>query len=397
MFGSQLSRTGLLVALSGLAVLGASYYAWSKTRPSHGLSGTQDDYKWVRADSSSDPAVETDEVWQTSATCQLPYFIAATMRAKAELKGFYDAAPEEIRDWHDRPARPLVPRAPANEADFQNLLRHEQADLERSIAEADYDLRLHAKYMEWYVTASKLEERAKRWQWRLSNVADRRMTLSEARRRSRGVRSSNGIQQVAVTNNHLEQDVLPLLGLDGFSKDQSQALKTRCVEIIPVKKIFTPTKLWHWPVDHLASFSLGLELLFVGLLFGPISRWISAGDMRTEWRHLRQTMQRLVTTAGIVLKSEFALIAHAFREHVGKAAKRLVIMVRGLGRSRSAYIAQTMMWPQLREAARRLLMTVRGPFHEGANNQAVHRSRAPSYRQGSYGYQRRRPLRSLQR
>ena len=295
MFGSQLSRTGLLVALSGLAVLGASYYAWSKTGPFYGFHGTRDAYRWVRADSSSNTGIETDEVWQASATCQLPYFIAATLRAKAELNAFYDAAPEEVRDWRARPA-PVIARAPTDEAAFQNPLRREQAELERSIAEADYELRLHAKYMEWYVTASKLEEQAKQWEWRLSSVSDQRMTLGEARRKNFGLRSGYGIEQAAASAN-LQQYALSLLGLGGFPKDQRQALKTKCVEIIPVKKIFMPASLWRWPVDRLASFTLGLELVLVGLLFGPISRWIGAGNAVTEWRHLRQTAQRLVRTA----------------------------------------------------------------------------------------------------
>ena len=390
MFGSQLSRTGLLVALSGLAVLGASYYAWSKTGPFYGFHGTRDAYRWVRADSSSNTGIETDEVWQASATCQLPYFIAATLRAKAELNAFYDAAPEEVRDWRARPA-PVIARAPTDEAAFQNPLRREQAELERSIAEADYESRLHAKYMEWYVTASKLEEQAKQWEWRLSSVSDQRMTLGEARRKNFGLRSGNGIEQAAASAN-LQQYALSLLGLGGFPKDQLQALKTKCVEIIPVKKIFMPASLWRWPVDRLASFTLGLELVLVGLLFGPISRWIGAGNAVTEWRHLRQTAQRLVTTAGIRLQNKLAFIAHALRRHAAQGAKRFVMTAQGLRRSE----------------AMKLLMIVRNPFrskfvmtvlrpYEGANHQALHRSRASSYRRVSYGYERRRPSRSLQR
>jgi len=405
MFGSQLSRTGLLVAFSGLAVLGASYYAWSNTRPFHGFYGTRDSYQWVPADSSSDSAIETDEVWQASATCQLPYFIAATLRAKAKLNAFYDAAPEEIRDWRARPAR-LIARAPTDEAAFQNPLRREQAELERSIAEADYESRLHAKYMEWYVTASKLEQQAKEWEWRLSSVSDQRMTLGEARRNNLGLRSGNGIGQVAATANS-EQHTLSLLGLGGFPKDQLQALKTKCVEIIPVKKIFTPARLWHWPVDRLGSFTFGLELVFVGLLFGPISKWVGAGGAVTDWRHVRQTVQRLVMTAGILLRSRLAFIAHASRRRLGKAAKRFVMRAYGLRRSETALAARKM-WPHVREATKRVLLTVRNPFgdksdaivlkpYEGAGHQVLHRSRAASYRRASHGYERRRPSRLLQR
>ncbi|HML07025.1 MAG TPA: hypothetical protein VK430_02710 [Xanthobacteraceae bacterium] len=305
MFASRVSRTGLLITVLGLVVLYASYYVWRKSHPLHALYETQDDYRWVRADSSSDPAIESGEVWQASATCQLPYFIGATLRAKAELKAFYDAAPEEISEWRDRPARPRIPRAPSSEVDFQNLLKREQAELDRSIAEAEYDSQLHAKYMEWYAIVSKLEDQAKQWQQRLIKVADQRLTLGEADNQNFIMLSANGIKQVGASEN-LEQHMLSLLGLGGFSKDELQALKTRCVEVIPVKRILTQAKLWHWPISYPASFWLGLELVLIGLFFRPISRWISAGDPRAAWRHVRHTAQRLIATTRMVLKDKFA-------------------------------------------------------------------------------------------
>ena len=174
MFRFQLPRTGPLIALSGFAVLGASYFVWAQTNAFHGSSAARDGYLWVRADSSSKPPLEVDELWQASAACQRPHFIAAALRAKAKLRAFYDAAPEEIREWRNRPSRAPTPRVPADEADFQSFSKREQAELERKLAETDYESHLHAKYMEWYVTASKLEEQAKQWEWRLNNLADRR-------------------------------------------------------------------------------------------------------------------------------------------------------------------------------------------------------------------------------
>ena len=327
MFGSQVSRTGLLITLLGLVGLSASYYAWSKAHPFHALHDTQDDYRWVRADSSGDPAIESDEVWQASATCELPYFIRATLRAKAELKAFYDATPEEISEWRNRPARPRIVRASSNAADFHNLLKREQAELERSIAEAEYDSLLHVKYTEWYAIASKLEEQAKQWQQRLINVADQRVALSEAHNQNSRMLSANGIKQIGASEN-LEQHMLLLLGLSGFSKDLLQALKARCVEVIPVKKILTQAKLWHWPIEYPASFWLGLELVFIGLFFQPISRWISAGDPRTKWRHVRHMAQRLVTTTRMVLKNKLTsgglvlTLTHFHPEHGFGASKK---------------------------------------------------------------------------
>jgi hypothetical protein len=292
-------RKPLLITLFGLVVLSASHYAWSK---SHSLYDTQDGYQWVRADSSSDPAIASDEIWQAAATCQRPYFIRATLRAKAELKAFYDAAPEEISAWRDRPARLQIPRVPS---DFQNLAKRQQAELERTIAEAEYDSRLHAKYMEWYAIASQLEEQAKQWQQRLINVADQTVTFSQAHNQNLKIPSVTRIKQVDA-NESLEQRMLLLLGLSGFSKDQLQALKARCVEVIPIKKILAQAKLWRWPIDCPASFWLGLELVFIGLCFSRISRWISAGNPPTEWRHVRHLVQHLVTTTPLVLNNKFA-------------------------------------------------------------------------------------------
>jgi hypothetical protein len=315
-------RKSLLVTLLGFVVLSASYYPWSK---SHSLYDTHDGYQWVRADSSSDPAIESDEIWQAAATCQRPYFVGATLRAKAELKAFYNAAPEEISEWRNRPARLQIPLIPS---DFRNLVKREQAELERAIAEAEYDSRLHAKYMEWYTIASVLEERAEQWQQRLVKVADQRTTLSEAHNQNLGMPSANGIKKVGA-NESLEQRILLLLGLSGFSKDQLQVLKARCVEVIPVKKILTQAKLWRWPVECPVSFWLGLELVFIGLFFSPISRWISAGYPRTEWRHVRHMAQRLVTTTRLVLKNKLASLVLSLRSHSSQS-NRLHDRTRGI-------------------------------------------------------------------
>ena len=305
---SKLSRIGLLTTLLGFAVLGASLYAWAQTSPRHRLYYTEDEYKWVRANFSSAPAVETDEIWQAPATCQLPYFAKATMQAKAKVKAYNDAAPEEILAWRDRPARQSPRLLP------DNLMKRKQEERERDIATKDYDAELHAKYAEWYVTVSKLQEQVRQWERRLSNVVDQKITFSEARRRSAdiGIYSGNDIEQVSAKR-LFEQYGLSLLGLGGFSDDQQQAIKAACVNVIPLKKIVTRTKyytqIWRWPVDHVAAFWSGLELVLVGVFFSPIARWISTGDARTLWLDVHNVTKRLVTTTRSFLRSKFVFIA----------------------------------------------------------------------------------------
>jgi len=301
---SKLSRSGLLITLLGFAVLGASLYAWAQTSPLHHLYYTEDEYKWVRADSSSAPAVETDEIWQAPATCQLPFFVRATMQAKAKLKAYNDAAPEEILAWRDRPARQTPRLLP------DDLLKREQEERERDIAAKDYDAELHVKYAEWYVTVSKLEEQVQRWEWRLSNVVDQRITFSEARRRGTdiGDYSGNDIEQISARR-LFEHYGLSVLGLGGFPDDQQQAIKATCVSVIPLKKIVTRTKyytqIWRWPVDHVAAFWFGLELVLVGVFFSPIARWISTGDAQTLWLDVHNAVKRFATMTRSFLRSKF--------------------------------------------------------------------------------------------
>jgi hypothetical protein len=317
----QRLRVGVIINLLGFAVLGASLYAWGRTNPHHRLYYTEDEYQWVPVDSSSAPAVETAELWRAPASCQLPYFVKAAVQAKAKLKTYSDAAPEEIRALRDRADRRLVLQPAADKTPFYYFLKREQQERARSIAGTDYDAQLHAKYTEWYVTVSKLEELAKQWEERLSNLADRRDAFTETRLRSADVPASSR------TDRDLDRYGLSLLGLSGFPDDQQRAIKAACVKIIPVKKIVAKihyyTEIWRWPIDHVAAFWFGLELVLVGAFFGPITTWISSGDVRTAWRHVGDAAGRLVTTSRGLL-ARIVLIASPLWQRLVTMSRRLL-------------------------------------------------------------------------
>jgi NADPH-dependent ferric siderophore reductase len=161
-----LSRIGLAATLAGFAALGASLYMW--TQAGHRLAYTERDEQWVRADSSSAPALERDETWQVSAACQRPYFVEAAAQAKAKLKAYSDTAPDEVRTWRNR----------AQET--------QEGWIES--AASDKDVKLHAKYQDWFVAEFSLDKQLKQWERRLGALTDRSTSLREARERITDVR-----------------------------------------------------------------------------------------------------------------------------------------------------------------------------------------------------------------
>src|SRR5580693_6179837 len=113
------------------------------TQAGHRLAYTERDEQWVRADSSSAPALERDETWQVSAACQRPYFVEAAAQAKAKLKAYSDTAPDEVRTWRNR----------AQET--------QEGWIES--AASDKDVKLHVKYQDWFVAEFSLDKQLKQW------------------------------------------------------------------------------------------------------------------------------------------------------------------------------------------------------------------------------------------
>jgi hypothetical protein len=269
------ARVRVFLAVMGLAILGASLIDWAQT-----LRAAETGYAWVKADAPNAPAIETAEIWQASARCMRPVFVDAVLRSKARLKAYYDLVPPEVRA-----SRTSATAAPQDTT--YRLVADRQDGGGPNAAQLERGAMLHARYAEWYANVFKLEIDEHQWEERLNNVADQSITVGEGTRR--GMTAGRGLARPDAAAD-FDRNLLGLLGLSGFPADLEQTLRARCVGISPVKKIFkSPTyasELWHWPAEYPATFSFGLELLFIAAFFVPIDLWIGTGDMRAAGRHV---------------------------------------------------------------------------------------------------------------
>ena len=273
-------RIRLTAFAFGCAFLGVSLFDWSQN-----LRATENGYAWVEAKTSSVPAVETSEIWESAASCTRPYFVKAVLQSKFRLKAYYDHAPEQVRVWQNGLTDRDAPRPSLHfVGTYDSKGRPSDAEMERDAA-------LHVKYAEWYSTVFRLKTDEGRWEQRLDRVANQRVVLGETTRSSfQGYSNPDGKVD-------FEDYVIRLMGLGGFPADLEYALATNCVRITPVKKIQVTAnyygEIWRWPVDHIAAFSFGLELILTGALFTPIVLWIVTGDLQYVRLHILGEVKRL--------------------------------------------------------------------------------------------------------
>jgi hypothetical protein len=79
--------------------------------------------------------------------------------------------------------------------------------------------------IKWTVANPQLKSKLNAWQHRFTLLADQSVGLSEVNSR----RTRRDIP--------LETSAMFFLGLDGFSDEQSKAIKAACIKVIPLKKI----------------------------------------------------------------------------------------------------------------------------------------------------------------
>lgn len=290
------SRIRLFIGALGCAVLVTSFLSWA-----YGLHAAADRYTWVRADPHV-PAAETAELWHVSASCVRPYFVRALFRSKAKLEAHYNAAPDEVRARLNLPAYPGQSVKPA----AWHPPESGQKETGRSNPYGEYVAALQVKYAEWYAALFKLEIAASNWQQRLLDVVDQTVVLSAASRRSFGAYST-GATKLTGSHDDFDGNLLTALGLGGLSSDEQLSLKSDCVTINPVMASFRAPHylgaLWQWPLDCLAEFSFGLELVLISIFFGPIVLWL--GTAGAEARPYIQTLTRRLGTS-VRHKSEVA-------------------------------------------------------------------------------------------
>jgi len=284
------SRIRLFIGALGCAVLVTSLISWA-----YGLHAAADHYTWVKVDPSRVPAAETAELWRVSASCARPYFVRALFRSKAKLEAHYTAAPEEVRARLNPRAYPGQSVKPAA---WHPPEGGGQKGIVRNNPYGEYVAALQVKYAEWYAALFKLEIEAGNWQQRLIGVADQTLILSAASRASFGA-YSNGAIRLTGTEGDFDGYLLTALGFGGFSGDEQMSLKSTCVTINPVMAIFHEPNylgaLWHWPLDCLAEFSLGLELVLISIFFAPIVLWLGNGDLDVR-SHIQTLTRRLGTS-----------------------------------------------------------------------------------------------------
>jgi hypothetical protein len=248
----------------------------------HGLHAAAGRYTWVKAEPSRAPAAEAAELWQISASCVRPYFVRALLRAKAKLQAHYNAAPAEVRARLNPGATPGQSVKPAA---WHPIERSGQAEAGRDNPYGEYVAALQVKYAEWYAALFKLEIEASNWQQRLIDTADQTAVLSAA---SRASFATYALGAVKLTGSEGDFDghLLTALGLGGFSSDEQMSLKSACVTINPVMaSLHDPRfldELWHWPLDCLAEFSFGLELVLIALFFAPLVLWLGTGELEVR-------------------------------------------------------------------------------------------------------------------
>ncbi|MGC1252429.1 MAG: hypothetical protein WA889_16410, partial [Xanthobacteraceae bacterium] len=278
----------------GCAILSASLFDWAQN-----LRAAEAGYAWVRADATIAPAAETAEIWQVAASCVRPFFVNAVLQSKLALNNHYAMAPEAVRAWHARPTDEGLAPAADQKAGLYRLINGRQDGSGQNSAQMERGAMLHVRYAEWYANLFKLEVQAHEWERRLADIADQSVTVSEATRKSFGAYAGRGVER-AGSQGDFDHYLFVLLGLGGFANDQEQAIRTDCVEFIPVKRVFKSAnylgEVWQWPVDHAAAFSFGLELVLIGILFIPIDLWIATGDIQAVRRHIAEVVTRLATS-----------------------------------------------------------------------------------------------------
>jgi hypothetical protein len=292
MLKTKLARTGLIIGLLGIAILGASLFTWNQTSPSNRLYYTTHQYQWVDARLFNEPGVATDEVWNASAECLKPFYMKAVEQAKAKLRAHNDTNPTNLsRDEQRLPEfekREQIIRATVAVSGKQGraLTSWEIKSVSDALERNNYNGSIDP---DWFLALFKLEEGLKDWESQASKVEDKEFLLSkllDGQSKSLNPGDSFRLREALrkATNDQAKTDLAAKyhLGLADFSDAESMIIRATCVYVFPMKKVAVDTtyhsELGRWPVEHVAAFWLGVGLMIFGLLLSPVAKWIGSAE-----------------------------------------------------------------------------------------------------------------------
>jgi hypothetical protein len=239
MFRSKRSRIGLAIALSGSLWAGVSVYLGNQVK----------DPKWVFGEPSSEPSIQTDEIWHVSGICLKKHLEKATEEVMAKLKSHNENMPNEVRAWINRPPPRTRTPPPPDERPIDRL-RREYEESKFEFGEKRYFLTLQSKYIKWFAAKANLEEDVKQRLGQLGRVKNEEIVGGTLRK-----------------GTHAIEDATNLLGLAIFPDEELKAVKESCLQIIPIKTILsrhTYKNLWRLQIDHVTAFSFGAALMIFG-------------------------------------------------------------------------------------------------------------------------------------
>ena len=304
MVQSRIARMGIVIAFAGLLVLGASLFHWNNTTRSRGLFYSDNHYEWTIASASSKPAVAQDEIWDLEAACVKPFFFAQARDFEGKLTAHNASKPPAVA--LDPPKRkPYI-----IDPDMQR--QNDEWDKQRQITDRNWKAidqvaKIYGTYDTtefdtlqkaladnnlavdpvWIATRVRLGLLIKRWTNDAADVQDKRIAKSDIQdAAAHPDKVSNLAISLAITTAKTGDEKFDLaakhfLGLRAFKDDVAKAIRQKCVEVVPVKKVLANTTygtdIERWPVEAPAFFWTGIGFALFGLLLGPIVFWVRSG------------------------------------------------------------------------------------------------------------------------
>jgi len=304
MFHTRFTRIGIVIAVAGLAVLGASLFHWVQTTRSKGPLFSTNDYEWVVSQASSKPALSRDEIWDLPASCTKQFYTTEINNLKATLAAHNATKPPPV--ILDPPRNKGIPVSPDMQRTNDALDRHLQVGLQNNRAITEV-AKIYGPYSSeeyeslskaldennlaidplWFTTRFHLQFLIKKWMADAAELKDQRITRGEVLKLVEPGGGSNltlavtmGIVNAKTNDAKIDVAAKHLLSLAAFSDTAAKTIRTTCADVIPIKQVIANTSygtdIERWPIETPVSFWAGIALAILGLMFGPVMMWVRA-------------------------------------------------------------------------------------------------------------------------